>query len=80
MQYGVQVEQFVDNPTLRPMLGLVYGRRRIGKSTLLVGLARDRGGFYYEATRVSGQVQLDRLGAQLGAHLGCRTDPARHLG
>lgn len=63
------VRDFVTNPVDRPMLGLVYGRRRIGKSTLLVEHSRDAG-FYYEATRVAGRVQLERLGAAIGAHLG----------
>lgn len=54
----------------RPTLGLVYGRRRIGKSTLLVGRVAAHDGFYFEATRVETSVQLERLGAALGEHLG----------
>lgn len=61
---------FLDNPADRALLGLVYGRRRIGKSTLLVEAARQRGGFYFEATRVATPVQLQRLGEALGAHHG----------
>ena len=37
---------FLDSPIDRPLLGLVYGRRRIGKSTMLVEQAERRGGFY----------------------------------
>jgi AAA+ ATPase superfamily predicted ATPase len=48
----------------------MYGRRRIGKSTLLVEEVEQRGGFYFEATRVETAVHLDRLGAALGEHLG----------
>lgn len=64
------VSNFIDTATGRPLLGLVYGRRRIGKSTLLVNEVEQRSGFYFEATRVAARVQLDRLGAELGAHLG----------
>ena len=61
---------FIEAPVERALLGLVYGRRRIGKSTLLVSEARARGGFCYEATRVETPVQLERLGSALGEHLG----------
>ncbi len=61
---------FLDVQTDRPTLGLVYGRRRIGKSTLLAGEVERRGGFYFEATRVEAAVHLERLGAALGEHLG----------
>jgi AAA+ ATPase superfamily predicted ATPase len=63
------LDSYLGNATPRPMLGLVYGRRRIGKSTLLVDRVRRRGGFYYEATRVEGPMQLRRLGQALGEHL-----------
>lgn len=65
-----QVADFIDTPIGRPLLGLVYGRRRIGKSTLLVNEAQRRNGFYFEATRAATRVQLDRLGAALGDYLG----------
>ena len=61
---------FIEAPVERALLGLACGRRRIGKSTLLVSEARARGGFYYEATRVETPVQLERLGSALGEHLG----------
>ena len=64
------LDSFLDSPAGRPLLGIVYGRRRIGKSTMLVKQAEDRGGFYFEAIRVETPVQLERLGAALGAHLG----------
>lgn len=63
------VRGFVDSRTPRATLGLLYGRRRIGKSTLLVRLVREYGGFYYEATRVGSRLQLQRLGRELGEHL-----------
>jgi len=64
------VERFLDSEVGHPTLGLVYGRRRIGKSTLLDGVAADRGGLYWEATRAEPAVHLARLGAALGRHLG----------
>ena len=64
------LERFLDSEIGHPTLGLVYGRRRIGKSTLLDGVAEDRGGFYWEATRAEPAVHLARLGAALGRHLG----------
>jgi AAA+ ATPase superfamily predicted ATPase len=64
------VADFIDSPVRRPVLGLLYGRRRIGKSTLLVRQVRERNGFYFEATRQETRAQLDRLGRELGEHLG----------
>ncbi|MHB8188861.1 MAG: AAA family ATPase [Ferrimicrobium sp.] len=64
------LDTFLDNPIDRPLLGLVYGRRRIGKSTMLVEQAERRGGFYFEAIRAETPVQLERLGTALGEHLG----------
>ncbi len=61
---------FIDGGPARNTLALVYGRRRIGKSTALATLARERGGFYWEATRAKTPIQLERLGAALGEHLG----------
>ena len=40
------LDAFLDSSVDRPLLGLVYGRRRIGKSTMLVEQADRRGGFY----------------------------------
>lgn len=64
------LERFLANTANRNTLGLVYGRRRIGKSTLLAALARSNRGFYWEATRSESAVHLSRLGDALGAHLG----------
>lgn len=61
---------YLDAPVQRHTLGLMYGRRRIGKSTLLYELVRERGGFYWEATRGEPAVHLARLGEALGSHLG----------
>ncbi len=64
------LERFVASGTGRNTLALVYGRRRIGKSTLLASLTRARRGFYWEATRSESPILLARLGEALGAHLG----------
>ncbi len=64
------VGEFIETGVDRPLLGILYGRRRIGKSTLLVEQVRSRGGFYFEATRTETPIQLDRLGGALGEHLG----------
>lgn len=64
------LDTFLGSGVAHPTLGLLYGRRRIGKSTLVEALARERGGFYWEATRGEAGVHLARLGETLGAHLG----------
>ncbi len=64
-----RLEAFVDSGAERNTLGLLYGRRRIGESTLLASLVEARRGFYWEATRGESAVQLTRLGDALGAHL-----------
>lgn len=68
--YRDHVETFLGSGADRHTLGLVYGRRRIGKSTLLEAVTHDRGGFYWEATRTESAIQLARLGDALGGHLG----------
>lgn len=64
------LERFIDSPAKVNTLALVYGRRRIGKSTLLADLTTERQGFYWEATRAEPAVHLGRLGDALGTHLG----------
>jgi uncharacterized protein len=51
-------------------LGIVWGRRRIGKSFLLQDLCEQTQGFYYHALRGSSAEALRDLGKQLGDHLG----------
>lgn len=65
-----RLDAFIDSRADRHTLGLLYGRRRIGKSTLLATLVEERHGFYWEATRGESAVQLARLGEALGARLG----------
>ncbi len=66
------IASFLDSTADHHTLALVYGRRRIGKSTLLEGIATARGGFYWEATRTETTLQLARLGQAVGARLGAR--------
>lgn len=68
--YRGHVDQFVDSTADRPTLGLVYGRRRIGKSTMLEALTAKRYGFYWEATRTETPIQLSRLGEAIGEYVG----------
>lgn len=70
---ATELEEFVDGGPARNTLALVYGRRRIGKSTVLARLTKARGGFYWEATRAETPLHLERLGTALGAHLGVGT-------
>jgi uncharacterized protein len=51
-------------------LGIVWGRRRTGKSFLLQSLVERTGGFYYEAVRGASAEALRELGARIGAHQG----------
>ncbi len=50
--------------------GIVWGRRRIGKSFLLQDLSEQMGGFYYHALRGSSAESLRDLGEHLGHRLG----------
>ncbi|MEV0650247.1 hypothetical protein AB0I28_33800 [Phytomonospora sp. NPDC050363] len=47
-------------------LGLVSGRRRMGKSTLLRALCRETGGFYFAVPRCSYQAFLAEVTAAIG--------------
>lgn len=49
-------------------LGIVWGRRRTGKSYLLESLLDRTGGFYYEAVRGASAEALRELGTQLATH------------
>jgi AAA+ ATPase superfamily predicted ATPase len=56
--------------TNRPSLLVVYGRRRIGKSTLPREAARDRPHVLYQATRVTAALNLESLKAEIARSLG----------
>src|ERR1700722_3426139 len=53
-------------------LGLVYGRRRQGKTLLLESLALELGGFMFAATQQSQAQNLADLGAAYAAYRGPR--------
>jgi len=54
----------------RSELCVVYGRRRIGKSTLLEEFVRDKAAFFYLGGREAKAQQLARFVRELGAALG----------
>jgi len=62
--------QFATSGTPAPSLGIVWGRRRVGKSYLLETLVEQTGGFYYAAVRGLSTEALADLGEKLGAYLG----------
>ena len=57
----------------RPELGLVLGRRRVGKTHLLARFAHAVGGLFYQSTRRSEAEQLRALTRLAGERFG---DPA----
>lgn len=61
--------EFTTNSARHSTLGLVWGRRRIGKSYLLSQLG-EHGGLYYEAIRGSTSEALADLGAAVAATVG----------
>lgn len=64
-----QLVEFSSNPVDHSTLGIVWGRRRIGKSFLLSQLGEQHG-FYYEAVRGSTSEALAELGAGVAAAVG----------
>ncbi len=54
----------------RPSLLVVYGRRRVGKSTLLREAAKDVPHVLYQATRVTAALNLEALKAEIARALG----------
>jgi uncharacterized protein len=64
------LSEFATAPGAGVRIGIVRGRRRQGKSFLLRRLVRATGGFYHQALEEEPAQALDRLGAELGRHLG----------
>lgn len=60
-----RLARFVSNDDAPATLGIVWGRRRVGKSYLLSSLCEKAGGFYYEALRGSRAEALEELGRLL---------------
>lgn len=73
-----RLQAFVQEPSPEATLGLVWGRRRVGKSFLLQKLATETGGFYYHALRGSSGEALRELGEAIGAHTGAGAPLALH--
>jgi hypothetical protein len=60
--------EFATNAEATASLGIVWGRRRVGKSFMLGSLAEQTNGFYYQAVRGSSGEALRDLGERLGAY------------
>ena len=61
---------FAASSTPRAMLGVISGRRRMGKTYLLRALADQQGGFYFGATAATEGESLRQFGAALARHAG----------
>ncbi|MGJ6961121.1 AAA family ATPase [Streptosporangium sp. G11] len=68
-----ELSEFVTSPVAGATLGLVYGRRRQGKTLMLELLARETGGFLFAATQQSERQNLADLGAAYAAFRGLGT-------
>ncbi|WP_155369903.1 AAA family ATPase [Catellatospora vulcania] len=65
-----ELTDFVSAPTPGATLGLVYGRRRQGKTLMLELLAQQTGGFFFGATQQTESQNLADLGRALAEHRG----------
>jgi hypothetical protein len=63
-----RLSEFVTSAQTGASLGIVWGRRRIGKTFLLASVVEQTGGFYYEAVRGSAAEALGEIGERLGAY------------
>jgi uncharacterized protein len=61
---------FVSRPLPHAMLGIVSGRRRMGKTYLLRALVEQCGGFYFGATTGTAAESLRQFSSALAAHEG----------
>jgi AAA+ ATPase superfamily predicted ATPase len=67
-----ELTEFTSSPRPGAALGLVYGRRRQGKTLLLELLALELGGFLFAATQQSEAQNLADLGSAYAAYRGLR--------
>lgn len=67
-----ELTDFATSPVPGAQLGLMYGRRRQGKTLLLELLATELGGFMFAATQQSEAQNLADLGAAYAAYRGLR--------
>lgn len=65
-----RLSDFVTSGEDEASLGIVWGRRRVGKSFLLESIVDQTRGFYYGAVRGSSAEALREFGALLGAYQG----------
>ncbi|UYQ63382.1 AAA family ATPase [Streptomyces peucetius] len=61
---------FAERPLPHAMLGIVSGRRRMGKTYLLRALVEQYGGFYFGATAATETESLRQFAAALAEHVG----------
>ncbi|MFF4708988.1 AAA family ATPase [Streptomyces sp. NPDC001288] len=61
---------FADRPVPHAALGVLSGRRRMGKTYLLRALVEQCGGFYFGATDATDAESLRQFSAALAEHLG----------
>jgi len=64
-----QLTAFAQDTSANATLGIVWGRRRVGKSLLLEALVAEHGGFYHHAIRGSSAEALRALGEDIGRYL-----------
>jgi AAA+ ATPase superfamily predicted ATPase len=64
------LDGFSDGPIDARRIGVVYGRRRFGKSFLLEHLALATGGFYYQALEETRVSSLDRFAKRVATYAG----------
>ncbi len=67
-----ELNDFAASPTRGATLGLVYGRRRQGKTLMLELLAQQTGGMLFAATQQTESQNLADLGAAYAAYRGLR--------
>lgn len=65
-----RLDEFATSQEANASLGIVWGRRRIGKSFLLESIVHQTGGFYYGAVRGSSAEALRELGERIGVYQG----------
>jgi len=67
--------RFASRTTDQPLLGVVTGRRRQGKTYLVQALAEQTGGMYFGATEATETESLALFAAAVGTHLGSPSPP-----
>lgn len=76
-QEWTDLERFVTTAGPGIRVGVVYGRRRLGKSFLLRRLVREHGGIYHQALEESAVPALQRFADSVGAGRGLEAGQLR---